>query len=143
MIARFGALYYPRVSGSDENEGGCIQQRLIKLLHQQFLSFRRERLVAAYVSASGHVIAAEVIAGGGTSGVVAEARNLFTNALLLDARGLALAHNHPSGDPMPSEIDRRTTETIRQMADLLGIELIDHFIFGRSSIYSIRQGQLM
>lgn len=57
-------------------------------------------------------------------------REVFKPAILSNAASIVLAHNHPSGDPMPSQEDRRATERIVQAGKILGIEVLDHIIIG-------------
>ena len=58
-------------------------------------------------------------------------RDVFAPALLRRAYGIILAHNHPSGDPSPSEADLRITQTVAAAARTLEVRLIDHLIIGR------------
>jgi DNA repair protein RadC len=62
---------------------------------------------------------------------------IFKKALAVGAMAIAIAHNHPSGEPKPSEEDIKVTNKIRDGAELLGIYFIDHFIIGSDGIYSI------
>ncbi len=50
-----------------------------------------------------------------------------------------IAHNHPSGNPQPSENDYLFTEKIKQAGELLGIELLDHLVVTSNSYYSFRE----
>ena len=112
-------------------------------LQQYFPPSRSERLIAGYTDSSSRLVAVEVLADGSRGTVSTEARSLFARALGLDARGIILAHNHPSGDPRPSHADVHATRRIKSMAEQLGIELIDHLIFTDSSTYSIRRGAII
>ena len=52
------------------------------------------------------------------------------------AASVIFAHNHPSGDPSPSEADRRLTRRLRETGDILGIRVLDHVIIGEKAYYS-------
>ena len=65
---------------------------------------------------------------------VVDPKSIFTRALLLNAAGIFLAHNHPSGDVMPSREDVEVTNRIKNAAELLGIKLMDHIIIGKSEL---------
>lgn len=65
---------------------------------------------------------------------IVDPKAVFTRALLLNASGILLAHNHPSGDISPSESDIETTNRIKNAAELLGIQFLDHLIIGKSDI---------
>jgi DNA repair protein RadC len=60
---------------------------------------------------------------------------------LANASGIILVHNHPSGDPSPSEEDHNITEQMREAGKILGIKLIDHVIIGEGSYYSFEAGR--
>lgn len=70
-------------------------------------------------------------------------RTLFGEALRLDARGMILAHNHPSGHCRPSGCDIAATRRLANIASALDIELIDHLIFTREAVYSMRAGGML
>ena len=125
--------------------GGRIERSSLALeaLLAYFPPSRSERLVAGYTDAAHRLVAMEVLAIGSLGTVCAEARSLFASALTLDARGIILAHNHPSGDPRPSNADLTATKRVKAMAEQLGIELIDHLIFTDESAYSIRRGAMI
>ncbi|HSJ79352.1 MAG TPA: JAB domain-containing protein [Erythrobacter sp.] len=70
-------------------------------------------------------------------------REVFGEALRLGARGMILAHNHPSGDCRPSGSDIAATRRLAEVARALDIELIDHLIFTTDAVYSMRAGGLL
>ena len=65
-------------------------------------------------------------------------REIVKRALELDASALILIHNHPSGDPTPSQQDIAMTERIVAAADAVGIAVHDHLVIGKSSEVSFR-----
>lgn len=67
-------------------------------------------------------------------------RDLFSKALAVGARGLIVAHNHPSGDCRPSRSDILATHRLKEVAIALDIELIDHLILTENAVYSMRAG---
>lgn len=80
---------------------------------------------------------------------ISHPREILRKAIVHAAHAFILAHNHPSGDPTPSETDIRMTRRIREAADIMKIELLDHIIIGapgghRSLPYfSFKQAGLM
>ena len=56
-------------------------------------------------------------------------------AIISNAVNIILFHNHPSGDPAPSRKDEETTKKVREVGELLDIELLDHIIIGRNGAY--------
>ena len=76
-------------------------------------------------------------AGHGTiSSSVVDIRGILQKTLLLGGSRVALAHNHPTGDSCPSDLDRTVTERIKQAAELCGIDFIDHIVIGDGNYYS-------
>jgi DNA repair protein RadC len=65
-------------------------------------------------------------------------REIVKRALELNASALILLHNHPSGDPTPSQSDIDMTHQVRMAADLLGIVLHDHLVIGKAREVSFR-----
>ncbi|MES2988420.1 MAG: JAB domain-containing protein [Pseudomonadota bacterium] len=65
-------------------------------------------------------------------------RAIAAEALAFNAVGLVIAHNHPSGDPTPSEADREATRRLARALDGLGIRLLDHLVVTRNGFSSFR-----
>lgn len=84
------------------------------------------------------LIASKDISKGSVSSSMAHPRDIFREAILRNASGIIMAHNHPSGDPTPSSDDVDLTKRIREAGKLLGIQLHDHIIIGKT-YYSLRQ----
>jgi DNA repair protein RadC len=70
-------------------------------------------------------------------------REVFGPALRDSAAALVVAHNHPSGDPTPSADDRRVTERLREVGQLVGIELLDHLVVGADSYFSFAEERIL
>ena len=70
-------------------------------------------------------------------------REVFREALRMQAAGIILLHNHPSGDPSPSMDDLNTTEQIRKGAETTGIALLDHIIIGDHRYFSFREQDMI
>ena len=70
---------------------------------------------------------------------VASPREVFLEALRNRAVDIALIHNHPSGDPMPSGADKEFTHRIREAGEMIGIRLIDHLIIGDQNYFSFSE----
>ena len=70
-------------------------------------------------------------------------RELFIEALERNAVSIILLHNHPSGDPTPSESDVLLTKRVKEAGDLIGIELLDHIIIGNNCYISFAEQQMI
>lgn len=74
---------------------------------------------------------------------VVEPREILKRALLANAAGLILYHNHPSGDPSPSREDREFTRRLSAAAESVGLRLLDHVVVGREGCVSFREAGLL
>lgn len=83
----------------------------------------------------GAITAAHEVAHGSLTECAMSSRSIFTRALLCSAASIIIAHNHPSGDPSPSQADLSVTEKIKKGGALLDIPVIDHLIIASDSSY--------
>ncbi|MGB3554413.1 MAG: DNA repair protein RadC [Jannaschia sp.] len=97
-----------------------------------------ERFRTLYLDRRNVLIADEEMGEGTVDHVPVYPREVVKRALELDASALILVHNHPSGDPTPSEADIAMTYTIRDAAQALGLVLHDHLIVGKGRELSFR-----
>lgn len=70
---------------------------------------------------------------GGTNYAMLEPKNVLEEPVKLQAAKIILVHNHPSGDPTPSQQDFQVTERIYEAASIMGIELLDHIVIGKNN----------
>ncbi|MCT2559191.1 JAB domain-containing protein [Tsuneonella sp. YG55] len=99
-----------------------------------------EMLHVVFCDTAGGYLADETVCEGSSGRIEARARPLIERALALGAAGFLLAHNHPSGVCRPSREDIAGTRRISDIAAALELELIDHLIVTRRSVYSMRAG---
>lgn len=98
-----------------------------------------EELHVVYLDARMQLIELRRMFVGSDMCVVVEPREVMRVALLLRSRHLALAHNHPSGDPEPSAQDLALTRRLAELCGLMGIDLVDHLVIGRPGWVSMRR----
>ena len=98
----------------------------------------QEHFLVMYLNQSNHPLKVECISKGGTTNVIADPKIIFKNALTLNATCIVLGHNHPSGNPRPSEEDRLLTKKLVGAGKLLDISVVDHIIIGNECYYSFR-----
>lgn len=118
-------------------------ESLLDYCHTAMAHGEVEQFRVLYLDRKNILIADESLARGTVDHVPVYPREVVKRALELNASALIVVHNHPSGDPTPSEQDIAMTERIRQAADVMGIVLHDHLIIGKSCEMSFRaQGYL-
>jgi len=89
------------------------------------------------------VIATEQVSKGGLAGAGVYPREMGRAAIRYNASAVVMAHNHPSGDPKPSQDDIRTTKELQKAFELLGIELVDHLVVGGYKTTSLKEMGVM
>lgn len=86
---------------------------------------------------------AGIVAVGSLNSAGVHPREVFRTAVAVNAAALVLAHNHPSGDPEPSEDDVRLTRRLQRCGETLGIELLDHLVVGDRRWVSLRERRVL
>jgi DNA repair protein RadC len=110
----------------------------IRMAHLKTEQFR-----TLYLDRRNVLIADEVAQNGTVDHVPVYPREIMKRALEVNASAIILVHNHPSGDPQPSEDDITMTESIRSAADVMGITIHDHLIIGSEGSFSFQSHGLL
>ncbi|MGV3771420.1 MAG: JAB domain-containing protein, partial [Verrucomicrobiales bacterium] len=92
-----------------------------------------EHLQVVLLNTRRKLIRVELIAKGTLDSIVIHPREVFKVAIAANASAIVLVHNHPSGDPQPSDADVRVTRDLIRAGQLLRIEVLDHVILGSKS----------
>lgn len=103
-----------------------------ELLGTEMRALHRESLRVVLLDTKYHLLRVEEISLGSLSESVAHPREIFRPAFIYAAYAVIVAHNHPSGDPTPSRADHNLTRRLREAAELLQIQLLDHVIIGNA-----------
>lgn len=101
-------------------------------------NLEREILMLVMLDSKSRRIKDMVISSGTVNSSVVSSRDIFLQSLKYGAVNIILLHNHPSGDPTPSNEDYYVTEKIKEAGALIGISLLDHIIIGDNSYFSMR-----
>lgn len=108
-----------------------------RALQPLFAHLDREEVKVALLSRKHRLLGVADVYAGNVAGTSVRIGELFTEALRRNAPAVVLAHNHPSGDPTPSADDLRTTRDAVAAGRLLGIDVLDHVVFGAGRWVSI------
>ncbi len=100
---------------------------------------KQENFVAIYLNSKNAVIAKKTIFIGSLNRAIAHPREIFKYAYQHSAAKIMCVHNHPSGDPLPSNQDILLTKKLIEIGSLLGIDLIDHLIIGHGTYVSLKE----
>ena len=104
---------------------------------------RKEVFRVLLLNRANHLIKEVTISEGTLEASIVHPRDVFREALLEPAAGIILMHNHPSGNPSPSEEDLRITKQLVEAGRLLGIKVYDHIILAGESYRSLADEGLM
>lgn len=100
---------------------------------------QQEHVLAAFLNTKNEIIRSEIIFKGSLSSSVAHPREIFKAAVRYSAARILLGHNHPSGNPEPSEADYAFTRRMVDCGEMMGIEILDHLIIGDQNFISLRE----
>lgn len=103
---------------------------IAKLLMEELRYEKREKVKLILLNTKNNILKIIDISYGGINFAAVEPKEIFAEAIKAQAPKIILVHNHPSGDPTPSQADYTITDRIFDAAQLLGIEFLDHIIIG-------------
>ena len=127
MLFRSQFLYEDVIS--DPN---LLKMRLVELFSGQ----EREVFTVLFLNNQHQIISYEELFRGTINRVEVHPREIIRFAMKMNASAIILAHNHPSGNPEPSDADRQVTFRIKEACTLMGIKLLDHFVVGHKNCVS-------
>jgi DNA repair protein RadC len=111
-------------------------EKVYRLIKSKLKDYHREHFYIIALNSRGHSIA-EVSIGSLNASIV-HPREVFAEAIKNKAASVVFAHNHPSGDPEPSEDDLLLTKKLVESGKILGIEVFDHIIVAKESFFSFK-----
>lgn len=110
-----------------------------KLFMDRFKNMDKEYFSIVNLTSKSNMINHQTISIGDLNESLAHPREIFHSAIKNSASRVILVHNHPSGDPSPSEADLQLTERMIEAGNLLGITVVDHVIIGSGRWWSWRE----
>jgi DNA repair protein RadC len=124
-----------RMAGELRSESPVLDhpEIIADLLREENRVREVETLQVVLLNTRRRLIRIEAISNGTLDTILVHAREVFRRAITANASAIVLVHNHPSGDPMPSEADIRITRDLIRAGQLLKIEVLDHIILGQAT----------
>ncbi len=104
---------------------------------------KREHFVALYLNARSQLVHKETISMGTLNANLVHPREVFEPALKHSAANIMVAHNHPSGNPKPSEDDLEITKRLAEAGKMMGVEVLDHVIISTNNHFSFKEEKLL
>jgi len=98
----------------------------------------KEYFICLHLDGKNRILAVDICSIGSLNQSIVHPREVYKTALLSSAAAIILMHNHPTGDPTPSQEDLEVTRRLREAGDLIGIKVLDHIVIG-STYYSFSE----
>nr|WP_276208121.1 DNA repair protein RadC [Gracilibacillus thailandensis] len=106
---------------------------------EEMSSLKQEHFVTIFLNTKNQVIHRQTIFIGSLNASIVHPREVFREAIKRSAASIICAHNHPSGDPTPSQEDIHVTKRLSESGKMIGIELLDHLIIGDHKFISLKE----
>jgi DNA repair protein RadC len=116
---------------------------VVKLLAPHMMFLPREEFRVMLLDSKQRLIRVQTVSLGSLDKALVEPRDVFRPAITAGAASLVIVHNHPSGDPKPSEDDVLLTRELCMCGKILGITVLDHIIIGKQDHVSFRESKLI
>ncbi|KWZ98476.1 MAG: DNA repair protein RadC [Anaerococcus vaginalis] len=113
------------------------------LMKNKFLDTKKEHFYAILLNTKNAIISKEIISTGDLNSSIVNPRECFTRAVRKSANSVIFVHNHPSGNPKPSQNDKLITERLVKAGKILNISVLDHIIIGNNEYFSFRKENII
>lgn len=133
-----------RVSTPDPRDLPTINEPkdIAALLKSRMAYLEREELHVVLMNTKNQVVDVEELYTGTVNSALVRPAEVFSTALKRNCPAIAVVHNHPSGDPTPSDEDIETTSNLVDAGNLLEVDVIDHVVIGHGKFVSMRERRL-
>ena len=99
----------------------------------------REEMLVVLLDAKHKIIGINSVSVGSVTMSLVHPRETFKAAIISNCVAIILAHNHPSGDPTPSQEDHQLTKRLKECGEMIGIPVLDHLVIGDGTYYSFAE----
>lgn len=118
-------------------------QDAAQLVMEDMRYLKKEHFICMFLNTKNQVTAIETLSIGSLNASIVHPREVFRSAIQRSSASIICVHNHPSGDPTPSDEDKLVTSRLVEAGEIVGIEVLDHLIIGDQSYVSLKQQGLM
>ena len=112
---------------------------VVSLMMSELRYLKQEHLYAILLDVKSKMIGKILISKGGLSSSIVHPREVFKLAIKKSSASVILVHNHPSGEPNPSNEDIKITKRLYSVGEIIGIEILDHIIIGDGKYISLKE----
>ena len=125
---------YNKIKYKIKSSKDCFKYIKDKLSYQ-----KQEHFIAIYLSLNNEVIADKIISIGTISSTLADPKDIIRWGVKFGAYAIIITHNHPSGNPYPSQQDITFTTKLTNACNLVDLKLVDHIIIGKNKYFSFKE----
>lgn len=118
-------------------------QQVFAYFHEKLRDQKKEKFYCVLLDCKHRVIREELVSVGSLNLSIVHPREVFAPAIRESAESILLIHNHPSGNPTPSQEDIQITQRLLEVGRLVGIEILDHIIIGNGCYVSFLEQKLL
>jgi DNA repair protein RadC len=118
-------------------------ETVVKAIRSSIKDKVKEHFKLILLNPRNKIIGISTISIGTLNASLVHPREVFKDAIVHSAASVVLAHNHPSGDPEPSEDDLKITKKLVDSGNILGIEVLDHIVIGKNNFCSLKERGLI
>lgn len=118
-------------------------ESVVKAIKASIKDKAKEHFKLILLNARNKIIGVSTVSIGSLNASIVHPREVFKDAIKHNANSVILVHNHPSGDPEPSEDDLTITKRLIEAGKILGIEVVDHVIIAKNSYFSFKDRGLL
>jgi DNA repair protein RadC len=118
-------------------------ETVVKAIRASIKDKAKEHFKLILLNPRNKIIGISTISIGTLNASLVHPREVFKDAIMHSAASVVLAHNHPSGDPEPSEDDLKITKKLVDSGKILGIEVLDHIVVGKETFKSFKEEGLI
>lgn len=111
----------------------------VSIVGEDIKHLNQEVFLVAFLDTKNQVIDIKEVFKGTLNRSIVHPREVFAEAIKRHSASIIVAHNHPSGDPTPSQADIQITERLYEAGEIIGIKLIDHVIIGGEDFVSLKE----
>lgn len=106
---------------------------------EEMRNLNQEHFIALFLNTKNQIIHRQTIFIGSLNAAIVHPREIYREAVKRSAASIIVAHNHPSGDPEPSQEDIHVTRRLVESGKMIGIDLLDHLIIGDRKFVSLKE----
>ena len=136
-MAELGKRYNQLKNSNNSKKISCAED-VFNYFHERLKDKKEEHFYILMLNTQNNIIGEQLISKGILDASIIHPREVFKPAIKNSASKIILVHNHPSGDPKPSDEDAQITKQIRNSSEHLDINVVDHIIIGEKEYYSFK-----